>query len=142
MSAGAPGSGAGEDGDAGYRNIDWHADLASDQLTYGPSLDGRLPFFEVKAFYVLSDLSESRCGNLWLVPGSHRRQLKELSDAGNQVAAHEAVELRLPPGAAVLWRTAVWHCVGPNLSKETRKNRAYRLPLSLAPPHRLRTASY
>ncbi len=32
-----------------------------------------------------------------------------------------AVDLRLPPGAAVLWRTATWHCVGPNLSDKTRK---------------------
>ena len=31
-----------------------------------------------------------------------------------------AVELRVPPGAAVLWRTATWHCVGPNLSARTR----------------------
>ena len=27
----------------------------------------------------------------------------------------------LPPGAAVLWRTATWHCVGPNVSDKTRK---------------------
>ena len=33
----------------------------------------------------------------------------------------EAVELKLLPGAAVLWRTATWHCVGPNLSNKTRK---------------------
>lgn len=33
----------------------------------------------------------------------------------------EAVELLLPPGSAVLWRTATWHCVGPNQSQQTRK---------------------
>jgi ectoine hydroxylase-related dioxygenase (phytanoyl-CoA dioxygenase family) len=39
----------------------------------------------------------------------------------NQVDPAESVELTLPPGAAVLWRTATWHCVGPNLSPEIRK---------------------
>ena len=32
-----------------------------------------------------------------------------------------AVEMRLPAGAAVLWRTAVWHCVGPQTSNIIRK---------------------
>ena len=31
------------------------------------------------------------------------------------------MELRLPPGAAVLWRTGCWHCVGPQLGTQTRK---------------------
>ena len=31
------------------------------------------------------------------------------------------MELQLPAGSAVLWRTATWHCVGPNLSDRTRK---------------------
>ena len=33
----------------------------------------------------------------------------------------EALELKLGPGAAVLWRTATWHCVGPNRSDKIRK---------------------
>ena len=28
----------------------------------------------------------------------------------------------LPPGAAVLWRTATWHCVGPNVSDKIGKS--------------------
>ena len=32
-----------------------------------------------------------------------------------------AVEVKLPAGSAVLWRTATWHCVGPNQSQKTRK---------------------
>ena len=38
-----------------------------------------------------------------------------------QVDPAEAVELKLPAGTAVLWRTAVWHCVGPNQSQKTRQ---------------------
>ena len=115
------GVGKGEDHEAGYRNVGWHPDLASDDLFMAPSLDGRLPFMEIKVFYVLYDMTESNCGNLWLVPGSHRRRPAELRDRGNGTDPERAVELKLPIGSAVLWRTAVWHCVGPNLSRKTRK---------------------
>ena len=121
LQPGALGVGDGADQQVGYRNLTWHPDLASDVLFMAPSLDGRLPFMEIKVFYVLSDLSESHCGNLWMVPGSHLRSPNELRQMGQRVDPSEALELRLRPGAAVLWRTAVWHCVGPNLSDRTRK---------------------
>lgn len=119
LEAGAIGTGKGADNKVGYRNVTWHPDLSPQFETV--SLDGRLPFMEVKVFYVLSDLSESNSGNLWMVPGSHKRTPQELRDMDRQVDPSEAVELRLKPGAAVLWRTAVWHCVGPNHSNKTRK---------------------
>ena len=122
MEAGAVGSGKGADHQAAaYRNVVWHPDLAGDYLFEAPALDGRLPFMEIKAFYVLSDLRESNSGNLWMVPGSHKRAPQELRDRDSRVDPAEAVELKLAPGAAVVWRTATWHCVGPNLSKRTRK---------------------
>ncbi|MEM7034347.1 MAG: phytanoyl-CoA dioxygenase family protein [Chloroflexota bacterium] len=111
----------GADQAAGYRNLAWHPDLAGDYLFQAPSLDGLLPFMELKVFYVLSDLSESNSGNLWLVPGSHKRSPQELQAMGRKVDPAEALELRLRPGAAVLWRTATWHCVGPNRSDNIRK---------------------
>ena len=119
LEAGAVGSGKGADQQAGYRNVLWHPDLAN--LFEAASLDGLLPFMELKVFYVLSDLTESNAGNLWLVPGSHKRTPQELREMDFKVDPAEAVELRLPAGTAVLWRTAVWHCVGPNLSDKTRK---------------------
>ena len=121
LQVGDVGIGEGEDVKAGYRNLSWHPDLASDHIFSAPSLDGRLPFMEIKAFYVLSDLSESNSGNLWLAPGSYKRPPQELWTMKNRVDPSEAVELKLPPGAAVLWRTATWHCVGPNLSEKIRK---------------------
>ncbi len=121
LKAGDVGKGNGADHEKGYRNVLWHPDLAGDYLFEAPSLDGRLPFMEVKVFYVLSDLSESNCGNLWMVPGSHKRAPQELRDMDRVVDAGNAIELKLSPGAAVLWRTATWHCVGPNLSNRIRK---------------------
>ena len=120
MRAGTVGQGDGEDQAAGYRNVNWHPDLAGNYLFEAPSLDGRLPFMEIKIFYALSDLSESNCGNLWVMPGSHLLPPRELR-AKAAVDPEAAVELRVPPGTAVLWRTATWHCVGPNLSARTRK---------------------
>jgi hypothetical protein len=67
-------------------------------------------------------MRRSGCGNLWLARGSHRRRVAELKVAQRAHRQPEgAVELRLPAGAAVLWRTAVWHCVGPQTSQQTRK---------------------
>ena len=37
---------------------------------------------EIKVFYVLYDMTESNCGNLWMVPGSHRRRPDELQVQG------------------------------------------------------------
>lgn len=121
MKPGTIGVADGDDQQAGYNNLGWHPDLASKELFEAPSLDGRLPFMEIKVFYVLSDLSESNSGNLWLMPGSHKRSPQELREIGRKLDLSEALELRLKPGAAVLWRTATWHCVGPNLSDKTRK---------------------
>jgi len=121
LQVGDIGAGNGADNQAGYQNLNWHQDVACEHLFSAPSLDGRLPFMEIKAFYVLSDLSESNSGNLWLAPGSYKRTPQELWAMGNRPDAFEKVELKLPPGAAVLWRTATWHCVGPNLSDKIRK---------------------
>ncbi len=64
LQAGDVGVGNGADHQAGYRNLAWHPDLASDFLFEAPSLNRRLPFMEIKVFYVFSNLSESNCGNL------------------------------------------------------------------------------
>jgi ectoine hydroxylase len=118
---GEVGGGKGADHQAGYRNVVWHPDLASAEIFRAPSLDGRLPFMEIKVFYPLFDMRQSGCGNLWLVPGSHLRPPAELDAMERRVPDDQAMELKLPAGAAVLWRTALWHCVGPNLSDKTRK---------------------
>jgi ectoine hydroxylase len=119
--AGELGTGAGEDHKAGYRNVVWHPDLAGPYLFEGPSLDGRLPFMEIKVGYYLSDLRAPNSGELYVVPGSHKRHPQELRDMDHRVPMDQAVALRVPANTALLWRTAVWHCVSPNLSDLVRK---------------------
>src|SRR5438034_5573778 len=51
LEAGELGTGAGADHEAGYKNLVWHPDLAGPHLFEGPSLDGRLPFMEIKVGY-------------------------------------------------------------------------------------------
>jgi ectoine hydroxylase len=121
LEAGALGRGKGADHKAGYRNVVWHPDLAGPYLFEGPSLDGLLPFMEIKVGYFLSDLTEHNSGALCVVPGSHRRKPQELRDLDYDVDPSEVVELNFRPGTALLWRTAVWHCVSPNLSDKVRK---------------------
>eukprot|EP01052_Picozoa_sp_SAG31_P059563 SAG31_NODE_18847_length_620_cov_1.303263_1_plen_167_part_00 len=79
---------------------------------------------EVKVFYTLSDMRQPNSGNLWLAAGSHNRPLADLQAwkrSGSTDPPPGAIELMLPAGAAVLWRTACWHCVGPMLGQTTRK---------------------
>jgi ectoine hydroxylase-related dioxygenase (phytanoyl-CoA dioxygenase family) len=115
------GTGAGADHAAGYKNLVWHPDLAGPYLFEAPSLDGRLPFMEIKVGYYLSDLRSKNSGAICLVPGSHRRPPQELRDLNYRVPEDQYIELNVPPNTALLWRTQVWHCVTPNLSEQVRK---------------------
>jgi ectoine hydroxylase len=118
---GALGTGAGADHAAGYKNLVWHPDLAGPYLFEGPSLDGRLPFMEIKVGYYLSDLTQRNSGAICLVPGSHLRPAQALRDLQYRVPEDEYIELNVPANTALLWRTQVWHCVTANLSKRVRK---------------------
>jgi len=121
LEAGELGTGEGADHAAGYKNLVWHPDLAGAHMFEAPSLDGRLPFMEVKVGYYLSDLTQKSSGAICLVPGSHNRPPQELRDLNYRVNPDEVVELNVRPGTAMLWRTQVWHCVSPNLSDQVRK---------------------
>lgn len=115
------GTGEGADHAAGYKNLVWHPDLAGPYLFEAPSLDGRLPFMEIKVGYYLSDLTTKNSGAICLVPGSYRRTPQELRDLNYRVPEDQYIELNVPPNTALLWRTQTWHCVTPNLSDRVRK---------------------
>jgi len=97
LEAGELGTGQGADHTAGYKNLVWHPDLAGPYLFEAPSLDGRLPFMELKVGYYLSDVSQRNSGAICLVPGSHRRSPQELRDMSNRVPADQFIELNVPP---------------------------------------------
>jgi len=121
LESGELGTGKGADQAAGYKNLVWHPDLAGPYLFEAPSLDGRLPFMEVKVGYYLSDLTQGNSGAICLVPGSHNRTPQELRDMNHHVPTDQYIELNVPANTALLWRTQLWHCVTPNLSNNVRK---------------------
>jgi ectoine hydroxylase len=121
LEPGELGTGEGADHAAGYKNLVWHPDLAGPFLFEAPSLDGRLPFMEIKVGYYLSDLTQRNSGAICLVPGSHKRTPQELRDMNHRVPEDQFIELNVPANTALLWRTQVWHCVTPNLSHNVRK---------------------
>ena len=96
----------------------WH----SDQPDYGwPRVDGIVPYMEMKIGYYLTDLTERNSGAICVVRGSHR-QSPWITRNGERVADPErVVEVNVRPGTALVWRTALYHCVAPNLAPHPRK---------------------
>ena len=76
---------------------------------------------EVKVGYYLTDLTEHNSGAICVVRGSHKISPALLHQNGYEVDPDRIVEVNVRPGTAMLWRTALWHCVTPNLSNHPRK---------------------
>ncbi|MBM3262163.1 MAG: phytanoyl-CoA dioxygenase family protein [candidate division Zixibacteria bacterium] len=96
----------------------WH----SDGPDFGyPVTNGAVPFVEVKVGYYLTDLSEHNAGAICVVRGSHLMSPKRIHDPEHPIDPARIFEVNVKPGTAMLWRTALWHCLTPNLSVKTRK---------------------
>lgn len=96
----------------------WHAD----QPDYGwPLVNGTIPFMEMKIGYYLTDLSRHNSGAICVVRGSHHTSPWLEGDRGKGADPARIVEVNVRPGTALVWRTALWHCVTPNLSGHARK---------------------
>jgi ectoine hydroxylase-related dioxygenase (phytanoyl-CoA dioxygenase family) len=95
----------------------WHSDAPN----FGwPTVDGVIPYMEMKVGYYLTDLTEHNSGAICVVRGSHRRAQKDAQ--GNYIIdPADVVEVNVQPGTAMFWRTALLHCVTPNLSDHARK---------------------
>lgn len=111
-----------EDGQAelGARDsfFPWH----SDGPNYGwPRVDGTIPFMEIKVALYLTDLSEHNSGAICVVRGSHKTSPWIERDGQRIADPDRIVEVNVKPGTAMVWRTALLHCVTPNLSARTRK---------------------
>ena len=104
----------------------WHADGPN----YGyPITNGIIPFFEVKVGYYLTDLTQHNSGAICVVRGSHRLSPQLIHDPNYRIKPQDIVEVNVCPGTAMLWRTALWHCVTPNLSGRKRGSGTSNLSL-------------
>lgn len=95
----------------------WHSDAPN----FGwPTVDGVIPYMEMKIGYYLTDLTQHNSGAICVVRGSHRRQQRDAE--GNLIIdPADIVEVNVRPGTALVWRTALLHAVTPNLSDHARK---------------------
>lgn len=96
----------------------WH----SDGPNYGwPRVEGTIPFMEIKVALYLTDLTAHNSGAICVVRGSHKES-PWIERKGEKIADPDRiVEVNVKPGTAMIWRTALLHCVTPNLSTRTRK---------------------
>ena len=95
----------------------WHSDAPN----FGwPMVEGVIPYMEMKIGYYLTDLTEHNSGAICVVRGSHKRPQRDAQ--GNVIVdPKDIVEVNVRPGTALVWRTALLHCVTPNLSDHARK---------------------
>ena len=76
---------------------------------------------EIKVGYYLTDVTSPNTGALCVVPGSHKLDYRVLAIDSYRVPPEYILKIKVPAGSAVLFRTGLWHCVSPNLSKFARK---------------------
>ncbi len=95
----------------------WHSDAPN----FGwPTVEGVVPYMEMKIGYYLTDLTQHNSGAICVVRGSHKRAQRDAQ--GNVIVdPKDIVEVNVRPGTALVWRTALLHCVTPNLSDHARK---------------------
>lgn len=95
----------------------WHSDAPN----FGwPTVDGVIPYMEMKFGLYLTDLTQHNSGAICVVRGSHRRAQKD--EQGNYIIdPADIVEVNVRPGTALVWRTSLLHSVTPNLSDHARK---------------------
>lgn len=98
----------------------WHRDGG---LMNGMATDTPPPRLTLKVGFFLTDLSEPGRGNMWLVPGSHRRNGAPRG-LGSEVP-HGAIPLCVEPGTAVVFDRRTWHAATPNTSPGPRKALMY-----------------
>jgi hypothetical protein len=96
----------------------WH----SDGPDHGwPRINERIPFMEIKVGYYLTDLTEHNSGAICVVRGSHRESQRREKDGRRAIDPERVFEVNVRPGTAMIWRTALLHCLTPNLSTRARK---------------------
>ena len=103
--------------------VRWHED--------GPncppyrSLATPAPTCQVKIGYFLNDVPAEDAGNLVVMPKSHLLPYGPPADLPLGGLAEGALQIKATAGTAVIFHSALWHCVQPNKSKVARKSLYY-----------------
>lgn len=100
------------------RFLEWHMDAP---MGGWPLVQDLPPFMELKVGYYLTDLTEPQSGALCLVRGSHREVVWEMNQGVRIPDPARVVEINVPAGTALIWRTSLLHRVTPNYSGHARK---------------------
>ncbi len=106
--------------DVGDDPVRWHED--------GPncpsyrSLAVPCPTMQVKIGYFLNDLETEQQGNLVVIPRSHLRPTGPTPGLPHGTDADGAVAVKAKAGTAIIFHSAVWHCVQPNRTKTPRRS--------------------
>jgi ectoine hydroxylase len=109
--------------DADDDPVRWHED--------GPncppyrSLATPAPTCQVKIGYFLNDLLTEDAGNLVVMPRSHLLPHGPPSDLPRAGLAEGALQVKAKAGTAIIFHSALWHCVAPNKTKTPRKSLYY-----------------
>jgi ectoine hydroxylase len=98
--------------------MQWHRD---EPFGGWPTVDGVVPFLEIKVGYYLTDLTGPCSGALRLIPGSHRIPSQRAHDGGVSGDPPNVIEINVAPGTALVWRTSLLHNVAANHSDTTRR---------------------
>jgi hypothetical protein len=96
----------------------WHRD---EPYEGWPTVNGVPAFLELKVGLYLTDLRKRESGAICLVRGSHARSPRFADDGSAIVDPDDIVEINVSAGTALVWRTALLHCVAPNFSSHPRK---------------------
>ena len=94
----------------------WHQDGGRQNV----ELERPRPRLSVKVAYFLTDVADERHGALWVIPGSHLRDVLERPPDGS-LEPDGAVPLRVTAGTAVVLDRRLWHARGDNRSRTMRK---------------------
>ena len=83
------------------------------------------PTCQVKIGYFLNDLLSEDAGNLVVMPKSHLLPHGPPHDLPRAGLAEGAVQVKAKAGTAIVFHSALWHCVQPNKTKVPRKSLYY-----------------
>ncbi|HEX3850050.1 MAG TPA: phytanoyl-CoA dioxygenase family protein [Polyangiaceae bacterium] len=83
------------------------------------------PTLQVKIGYFLNDITSVDSGNLVVMPKSHLLPYGPPRDLPQGLAAPGALAIQAKAGTAVIFHSALWHCVQSNKSDTPRKSLYY-----------------